>query len=183
MRLRPSGGWSGPDISASERERERDGLVINDLPTVESKAPSHFGGVGPPSECAPRAPRPGQGLQHTRYTLWCTPQPWRSLSSRLRPCQFIIGLSLSRGVTRAVGVLFCRAFLSAHPRLLGGPEIIPGRDGRRRLRMGAGIESRRCPGARLALPPSFPVWGVGPAAPRDLRRDRGHPRVGGALLH
>ena len=94
------------------------------------------------------------------------------MSSRLRLCQFIIGLSLSRGVTRAVGVLFCRAFLSARPRLLGGPEIIPGRDGRRRPRAGVGIESRRCPGARLALPPSFPVWGIGPAAPRDLRRDR-----------
>ena len=91
--------------------------------------------------------------------------------------------SLSRCHSRAIGVLFCRAFLSVRPRLLGGPEIIPGRDGRRRLRMGADIESRRCPGARLALPPSSPVWGIGPAAPRDLRRDRGHPRVGGALLH
>ena len=91
--------------------------------------------------------------------------------------------SLSRRHSRAIGVLFCRAFLSVRPRWLGGPKIVPGRDDRRLLRLGVGIESRRFPGARLALPPSFPVWGVGPAAPRDLHRDRGHPRVGGALLH
>ena len=47
-----------------------------------------------------RHARPGQGLQHTRYTLWCTPQPRRShLSRRFWLCQFIFGLSLSRGVT------------------------------------------------------------------------------------
>ena len=54
-------------------------------------------------------------------------------------------VSLSRCHSRAIGVLFCRAFLSAHPRLLGGPEIIPGRDGRRRLRMGLALSHAGVP--------------------------------------
>ena len=70
--------------------------------------------------------------------------------------------SLSRCHSRAIGVLFCRAFLSVRPRWLGGPKIVPGRDNRRLLRLGVGIESRRFPGARLALPPPFPAWGSGP---------------------
>ena len=53
--------------------------------------------------------------------------------------------SLSRCHSRAIGVLFCRAFLFVRPRLLGGPKIVPGRDDRRRLRLGVGIESRRLP--------------------------------------
>ena len=54
-------------------------------------------------------------------------------------------VSLSRCHSRAIGVLFCRAFLFVRPRLLGGPKIVPGRDDRRRLRLGVGIESRRLP--------------------------------------
>ena len=48
------------------RERERDGLVINDLPTVESKAPSHFGGVLLASaRHAPLAPDKGYNTHDT----------------------------------------------------------------------------------------------------------------------
>ena len=47
-------------------ERERDGLVINDLPTVESKAPSHFGGVLLASaRYAPLAPDKGYNTHDT----------------------------------------------------------------------------------------------------------------------
>ena len=81
-----------------ERERERIGLVVNDLPTVESKAPSQFGGVLLASaRHAPLAPDKGY---NTHDTLWCTPQPRRSpLSRRCWLCQFFVGLSHSRGVT------------------------------------------------------------------------------------
>ena len=44
----------------------RDGLVINDLPTVESKAPSHFGGVLLASaRHAPLAPDKGYNTHDT----------------------------------------------------------------------------------------------------------------------
>ena len=50
----------------SERERERIGLVINDLPTVESKAPSQFGGVLLASaRHAPLAPDKGYNTHDT----------------------------------------------------------------------------------------------------------------------
>ena len=45
---------------------ERDGLVINDLPTVESKAPSQFGGVLLASaRHAPLAPDKGYNTHDT----------------------------------------------------------------------------------------------------------------------
>ena len=45
---------------------ERIGLVINDLPTVESKAPSHFGGVLLASaRHAPLAPDKGYNTHDT----------------------------------------------------------------------------------------------------------------------
>ena len=54
---------SSPDLL----ERERLGLVINDLPSVESKAPSQFGGVllaSAPTRTSPRT----RATTHT-YTL------------------------------------------------------------------------------------------------------------------
>jgi len=49
-----------------ERERERIGLVVNDLPTVESKAPSQFGGVLLASaRHAPLAPDKGYNTHDT----------------------------------------------------------------------------------------------------------------------
>ena len=50
-----------------------------------------------------RATRPSprtRATTHTIHSLWCTPQPRRSLlSRRFWLCQFIFGLLLSRGVT------------------------------------------------------------------------------------
>ena len=49
-----------------EKERERIGLVVNDLPTVESKAPSQFGGVLLASaRHAPLAPDKGYNTHDT----------------------------------------------------------------------------------------------------------------------
>ena len=47
-----------------------------------------------------------------------------------------------------------------------GSGDIPGRGGHCQLHLGVGVASRRHPGARLALPPSFPAWGLDP-----LRRE------------
>ncbi len=165
---------------STENWEKRIGLVINDLPTVESKSPSQFGGVLLASaRHAPLAPDKGYNTHDTLSLVYTAASALSSEQALLALPVHLRLASLSRCHSRAIGVLFCRAFLFVRPRLLGGPETVPGRDDRCRLRLGAGIESRRLPGARLALPPSFPVWGVGPAAPRDLRRDRGHPRVGG----
>ena len=55
----------GSSIQAA-RERERIGLVINDIPTVESKAPSQFGGVLLASaRHAPLAPDKGYNTHDT----------------------------------------------------------------------------------------------------------------------
>jgi hypothetical protein len=53
-----------------------------------------------------------------------------------------------------------------HPRWCGCPKDVPGRGRRRQLRYAVGVAPRRLPGARLALPPPFPAWGLGP-----LRRE------------
>ena len=56
--------WQG--LKEERKQRERDGLVINDLPTVESKAPSHFGGVLLASaRHAPLAPDKGYNTHDT----------------------------------------------------------------------------------------------------------------------
>ena len=97
--------------------RLRIGLVVNDLPTVESKAPSQFGGVLLASaRHAPLAPDKGY---NTHDTLWCTPQPRRSpLSRRFWLCQFIFGLHLSRGVTLVR--LVCCFVVRSSPSARGG---------------------------------------------------------------
>ena len=56
-------------------------LVVNDLPSAESKSPSQFGGVLLASVPAHTYLAPDKGY-NTHYTLWCTPQPWRSPPSR-----------------------------------------------------------------------------------------------------
>ena len=104
-------------MSACAPPVERIGLVINDLPTVESKAPSQFGGVLLASaRYAPLAPDKGY---NTHDTLWCTPQPRRSpLSRRFWLCQFIFGLLLSRGVTLVR--LVCCFVVRSSPSVRGG---------------------------------------------------------------
>ena len=53
-------------IQLWEGERERIGLVINDIPTVESKAPSQFGGALLASaRHAPLAPDKGYNTHDT----------------------------------------------------------------------------------------------------------------------
>ena len=99
-------------------ERERICLVVNDLPSAESK-----GAVpvrrGPPSECARAHLAPDKGY-NTHSTLWCTPQPWRSPPSRRFWLGQFIALAFilsrchvcgSEVVLSSVGVLSCRAFL------------------------------------------------------------------------
>ena len=57
---------------ASSAATPRIGLVINDIPTVESKAPSQFGGVLLASaRHAPLAPDK-RATTHTIHSLWCT---------------------------------------------------------------------------------------------------------------
>ena len=183
-----------------EREFERICLVVNDLPSgsAESK-----GAVpvrrGPPSECARAHLAPDKGY-NTHSTLLCTPQPWRSPPSRrFWLGQFVALASIlsrchvcgSEVVLSPVGVLSCRAF----------PFVTRDGAGARRMFQDVGVvvsSARRLASLHVGFPvhvwrcrrPStsgaaaaLPRVGVGPAAPRDLRRDRGYHASRGALLH
>lgn len=110
--------WLAGRVAGCSCLKRRICLVVNDLPSAESK-----GAVpvrrGPPSECARAHLAPDKGY-NTHSTLWCTPQPWRSPPSRrFWLGQFIALASFlsrchvcgSEVVLSSIGVLSCRAFL------------------------------------------------------------------------
>ena len=111
---------------------------------------------GPPSECTHVHLAPDTGYN--------TPQPRRSpLSWRFWLCLYIFGLHLfvvSLSSSWRV-VLSCVSLRP--PDVTRGPKIFQDVTV---IVSTAGVASRRHPGARLALPPSFPTWGLDP-----LRRE------------
>ena len=118
----------------------------------------------------PRTPRPGQGLQHTLYTLVYTAALALSSEPALLAwpvhCIGFLSLAVSRVRLRGGSELHWCVVLSCvplrHPRWCGCPKDVPGRGRRRQLRYAVGVAPRRLPGARLALPPPFLAWGLGP---------------------
>ena len=165
------------------RPRERIGLVINDLPSAESKAPSQFGGVLLASVPAHTSPR----TRATTHTLHSGVH--RSLGALLRagafglasPVHCIGFLSLAVSRVHLVCCLVVRS--SSSPEMVRVPEGCSRAWTSTSAPLGGWRRSTQASRCTSGAAATLPRVGVGPAAPRDLHRDRGHHASQGALLH
>ena len=137
------------------------------------KVPSQFGGVLLASVPAHTSPR----TRATTHTLHSGVH--RSLGALLRAGAFGLASSLhwlpfSRGVTCAFGVLSCRAFLFVTRDGAGARRMFQGVDVDVSSAIGGWRRSTQASRCTSGAAATLPRVGVGPAAPRDLHRNRGH---------